>query len=172
MASLFLFLNQTHQCPWAPPQLEWRPPIMVPGVDMRRGVQRCPGWDVESPETGGEVQGATGQERPQLSDEGSTINTGTHLEEKVLAKHANMQVNMACYNLDYIVRLGLQCLLLAHVLTVPCSLCLCSCRGHSTVQQAIVPHSTGSERCSQLLQFDFVPGLWGPPARGGRIRRP
>lgn len=77
-------------------------------------MQHFPGWAVESPETGGEVQGATGQERPQLSDEGSMINTGTHMEEKVLAKHANMQVNKACYNLDYSVRLGLQWFHVAH----------------------------------------------------------
>lgn len=81
---------------------------MVPGVDMRREVQHCPGWAVESPGTGGEVQGATGQERPQLSGEGSMINTTTHMEEKVLAKHANTQVNIACCNLDYTVRLRVQ----------------------------------------------------------------
>lgn len=69
---------------------------------MRRGVQRCPGWAAESPETGGEVPAATGQERPQPSDGGSS---GTHI--RVLAKHANTQVNTACYYLDSTVILWL-----------------------------------------------------------------
>lgn len=91
---------------------------MVPGVDMRRGVQRCPGWAVESPETDEGVQGAIGQERPQPSGEESMINTGTHMEEKVLAKHVNMQVNSAYNNLHYTARLGFRCFQVAHVLTV------------------------------------------------------
>lgn len=137
---------------------------------MRRGVQRCPGWAVESPETGEEAQEASGQERPQLSDEGSMINTGTHTEEKVLANHANTQVNITSYNLYYAVKLQWVSVLASGSCS-HCSHHLCSCRGHSTLQPAFIPHSTGSEGDSQLLQFNFLPGLWGPPARGARIRR-
>lgn len=57
---------------------------MVPGVDMRSGVLRFPGWAVENPGTGEEVPGVTGPERRPLN---AGENSGKGQE-----KHANLQV--------------------------------------------------------------------------------